>query len=85
MSVLPHGPLGTAGDHSMGKKYKTFEVYLVYVDQEKCDGCEECAHFCPVNVFDVFQKAYPVRADHCMGCGTCVAVCKPKAVIVTEI
>ena len=69
----------------MGKRYKTFEVYLIYVDTDKCDGCEECIKFCPVDVFDFSSKAYPVRQQNCLGCRTCVAVCKSKAVIITEI
>lgn len=69
----------------MPKKNKPFEVYLVYVDQDKCDGCEECVKFCPVEVFDFSTKAHPTRPDNCLGCRTCEAVCKSKAVIITEI
>jgi NAD-dependent dihydropyrimidine dehydrogenase PreA subunit len=67
------------------KSKQGIEVYLVYVDADRCDGCEECAMFCPVDVFDVFQKATPVRPENCMGCGTCAAVCKPDAIVITEI
>jgi len=69
----------------MGKKYKTFEVYLVYVDPDLCDGCEECVKMCPVDVFDFYTKAQPVRPQNCLGCRTCEALCKSKAVIITEI
>ena len=69
----------------MGKRYKTFELYLVHIDPDKCDGCEECVKFCPVNVFDMSIKATPARPQNCLGCGTCVAVCKSKAIIITEI
>ncbi len=71
----------------MGKQYKskTFEVYLVYVDADKCDGCEACVTFCPVDVFDMTHKAYPTRPQNCLGCKTCVAVCKSGAIIITEI
>jgi NAD-dependent dihydropyrimidine dehydrogenase PreA subunit len=62
-----------------------FEIYLVYVDSERCDGCEECVKFCPADVFDMFQKAIPARPRHCLGCRTCEAVCKSKAIIITEI
>ncbi len=69
----------------MAKKYRTFEVYMVYVEEDKCDGCKECDYYCPVNVFDVFHKATPVRPENCMGCRTCEAVCKSKAIVITEI
>jgi NAD-dependent dihydropyrimidine dehydrogenase PreA subunit len=61
------------------------ETYLVYIDAERCDGCAECAQYCPVGVFDVFHKASVVRPENCLGCRTCVAICKPAAVMVTEI
>ena len=69
----------------MPKLFRTFEVYLVYVDPDRCDGVKECVKFCPTGVFDVFDKATPARPENCLGCGTCVAVCASNAVIVTEI
>ena len=69
----------------MPKQNRDFEVYLVYVDADRCDGCEACVTYCPVDVFDVFHKADAVRPQNCLGCGTCVAVCESGAVIVTEI
>jgi NAD-dependent dihydropyrimidine dehydrogenase PreA subunit len=38
-----------------------------------------------VDVFDFNIKAYPTRPQNCLGCRTCEAVCKSKAVIITEI
>lgn len=66
-------------------KRSVFEIYLVHVDPERCDGCGECYKFCPVDVFDLSHKAYPTRPRNCLGCRTCEAVCKSKAIIVTEI
>jgi NAD-dependent dihydropyrimidine dehydrogenase PreA subunit len=69
----------------MPKKLRDIELYLVYVDPDRCDGCEECMRYCPVGVFEVFHKASVVYPRNCLGCGTCVAVCKPNALVVTEI
>ena len=69
----------------MPKRFREFEVYLVYVDPEKCDGCEACEHRCPVGVFVVHHKAQVVKPENCLGCRTCEAVCKSNAVIITEI
>ncbi len=69
----------------MPKERRTFEVYLVHVDSEKCDGCELCFVYCPVDVFDMSHKATPARPQNCLGCRTCEAVCKSKAVVITEI
>lgn len=69
----------------MPKTLINFEVYLVYVDAERCDSCEECIKMCPVDVFEMPHKAVPVRPQNCMGCRTCTAVCKSDAIIITEI
>jgi NAD-dependent dihydropyrimidine dehydrogenase PreA subunit len=61
----------------MPKRSRNYEIYLIYVDPERCDSCEECVKYCPVEVFEMPHKAVPVR--------TCVAVCKSKAIIITEI
>ncbi|MEW5908939.1 MAG: ferredoxin family protein [Thermodesulfobacteriota bacterium] len=69
----------------MAKTLKDFEVYLVHVDLDRCDGCRDCIILCPADVFDFSIKAYPVRPENCLGCRTCEGVCKSRAVIITEI
>lgn len=69
----------------MPKQLRDFEIYLVYVDADRCDGCEECIRICPCDVFDFAVKATPVRPQNCLGCRTCEAICKSEAVIITEI
>jgi len=69
----------------MGKVLRDYEVYLIYVDPDRCDSCEECVIMCPTDVFEMPHKAMPVRPQNCLGCLTCTAVCKSKAIIITEI
>ena len=69
----------------MGKMFRDYEVYLVRVDSERCDSCGECVKMCPVDVFEMPHKAVVVRPVNCMGCQACVALCKSKAIIITEI
>jgi len=69
----------------MARAGRDDEVYLVYVDSERCCACGECVQMCPVDVFEMPRKATPVRAVSCMGCRSCVALCKSKAIIITEI
>ena len=78
------GPNQT-GTASMGKQYIDYEIYLVNIDPDKCDGCEKCFIYCPVDVFDFSIKATAARPQNCLGCRTCEAVCNSKAVIITEI
>ncbi len=61
-------------------------MYLVAVNTEKCEGCEECVNNCPVSVFEMKDgKANPAQADLCEGCETCVSVCSTGAVTLTEM
>jgi len=69
----------------MPKQFRDYEVYLVYVDADKCDSCEACIKQCPTDVFEISIKAYPVRPQSCLGCRTCEAVCQGDAIIITEI
>jgi NAD-dependent dihydropyrimidine dehydrogenase PreA subunit len=60
-------------------------TFLVTVDRDKCEGCEECVNNCPVGVFQMKDgKADPFQADSCEGCETCVSVCPSGAVTLKE-
>lgn len=55
------------------------------VDQELCDGCQECVDCCQFDAIDMVEspgskklKAV-VNPEKCWGCGVCVIKCEPKA------
>ena len=59
--------------------------FLVKVDNQKCNGCEECMPRC---FFDAIEmKELPgsdtpkavINAENCVGCGLCVLKCGPEA------
>jgi NAD-dependent dihydropyrimidine dehydrogenase PreA subunit len=61
-------------------------AFLVTLDEDKCEGCEECVDVCPVEVFEMEGDiSVPVNADECLGCDSCVEVCEPGAITIEEI
>lgn len=61
-------------------------MYLVSVDVEKCEGCEECVNTCPEEVFQMTDgKADPYQWSECVFCETCLSVCPTSAITITEM
>jgi NAD-dependent dihydropyrimidine dehydrogenase PreA subunit len=61
-------------------------VYIVNIEVEKCDGCEECVNLCPSEVFEMQDgKSVAVNADECVFCLTCVEGCPNSAITVDEV
>ena len=61
-------------------------AYIVTVDAQKCEGCEECVDICPMDVFEMEDgKSVPANADACEGCESCVETCEPGAITVEEV
>ncbi len=61
-------------------------MYIVSVDEAKCDGAGECVDTCPAAVLEVQEgKALAVNPDECLGCESCVSVCPTGAITVTEM
>jgi len=59
--------------------------YDVVVDNDKCEGCEECVEVCPVDVYEMKDgKSVPVNAEECLGCESCIEVCDQEAIAITE-
>jgi NAD-dependent dihydropyrimidine dehydrogenase PreA subunit len=65
---------------------EALHMFIVTVDPEKCEACEECVEVCPVEVFEMEDdKSVPVNAEECLGCESCVEVCEPGAITVEEV
>jgi NAD-dependent dihydropyrimidine dehydrogenase PreA subunit len=52
--------------------------------EELCDGCKICLNFCSFGVYEYDEKTNKVKVSYpfnCeVGCSTCAAKCKPKAI-----
>ena len=61
-------------------------MYIVTVDQEKCDGCEGCSNICPSEVFRIADgKSDPHQAEECLYCLSCVEACPSSSITVSEV
>ena len=60
-------------------------AWIVDIDKDKCQGCEDCIDACPSQVLElVDDKAEAVNIDECLGCETCIETCPEGAITVTE-
>jgi len=66
--------------------------FRVYIDEERCKGCELCVDACPQAVLEMSgrlnAKGYDVAAvadqERCTGCGLCATMCPDVAVAITK-
>lgn len=58
-------------------------IPLIEIKNEKCTVCYACVRACPVNAIQVKpNQDYPeVNDKWCIGCGGCLNVCSPKAIV----
>jgi NAD-dependent dihydropyrimidine dehydrogenase PreA subunit len=69
----------------ISRKEKSVMAFTPTVDEDKCEGCEECVDVCPVEVFEMQDgKSVPVNAEECLGCESCIEVCEANAITVEE-
>ncbi|RDV84557.1 4Fe-4S binding protein [Ammonifex thiophilus] len=61
-------------------------MFMVTIDEEKCEGCGECTEACPAGILVLEGgKARVTDPTACMGCETCVTVCPTGAPSVREV
>jgi len=62
-------------------------MYIITIDEDKCEGDGECASTCPVEMFELQNgKAVIVgNMDDCLGCESCVSVCPSGAITLQEM
>ncbi|MHB1130875.1 MAG: indolepyruvate ferredoxin oxidoreductase subunit alpha [Chloroflexota bacterium] len=62
-------------------------MYIVTVDQDRCEGVGECVEVCPVSILSLEDGKASVTGDlsECLGCESCVAVCPATCITVQEV
>lgn len=62
-------------------------MYVITIDEDKCEGDAECVSTCPVSMFDMVDgKATIIGSpDDCLGCESCVSVCPHGAITLQEM
>ena len=71
--------LGLDNMVNYGARFMSSSGYVAKVQEDICDGCGECAEFCPFRAVEIDRFA-TVDTDRCMGCGVCVGRCSVQAV-----
>jgi len=61
-------------------------MYVIVIDEEKCQACGECVNICPSEIFKQEQDRVVVgNSSDCSGCQSCVSVCENQAITLSEI
>jgi NAD-dependent dihydropyrimidine dehydrogenase PreA subunit len=65
-------------------------MYIVTINFDKCEACEECMKICPSKAFSLEEldgklvAVFSIDPGKCIGCESCVAVCETEAITVQE-
>lgn len=61
-------------------------MYMVTINKDTCEGCEECVNICPNEVLKMIDgKADPSAGGECEGCESCIGVCPSGSVTISEM
>ena len=62
-------------------------MYLIVLDETKCDACGECIAICPNEIYKLEGEHVVIggNAADCSGCQSCVSVCVKEAITITEV
>lgn len=60
-------------------------MYMIVIDADKCEGCEECVTNCPNDCFVMESEKSVLTGEECEFCESCLDVCATDAITITEM
>jgi NAD-dependent dihydropyrimidine dehydrogenase PreA subunit len=61
-------------------------MFIVNINAETCDGCEECVTICPNEVLQLTDgKSTADAGGECENCESCLDVCPSDSIAITEM
>ncbi len=63
---------------------ETVAIKIPWVDQQLCDGCQQCVQFCNFNALAHAGGKLVIFEDICHACGGCILLCPQHALTETE-
>ncbi len=61
-------------------------MYLIAIDEEKCTVCGECVKICPNEIYKLENgRVIVANAKDCSNCQSCISMCEPQAITITEV
>ena len=61
-------------------------MYMVNINKDTCEGCEECVTICPNEVLKMVDgKADASAGGECEGCESCIGVCPSSSITLSEM
>ncbi|MEG6614987.1 4Fe-4S binding protein [Peptococcaceae bacterium 1198_IL3148] len=62
-------------------------MFMVNLNNDKCDGCGSCVDPCPARILEMVDGKAEVTGDaaDCMGCETCVGICPNECYTIQEL
>jgi MinD superfamily P-loop ATPase len=62
------------------KRKREVTILLPEINEDKCDGCDECTNFCQFNAIALIGRVPLIYPEMCHGCGGCKRICPRKAI-----
>ncbi len=61
-------------------------MYVIVIDEKKCKVCGECVKICPNEIYKLEGDRVVVgNTVDCSNCQSCISVCEPQAITVSEV